>query len=703
MKDRTLFFLIIVCSSISIILFSIFLHLLLKLLKKKDFYEDYDTYILSIFWPSTLCSKKSEGNDECFQLIKNKNISNYFTLHGLWPSKTENILSKSAPPECNNKEYIVPNFEKDKAFKERLDNLWPGLIVNNTNLWTHEYNKHGICYMRRNYRNLYDYKIYFDKSVNMLEKDYRNMMERVLPDSKGVYNVSLKKFRNILNSKLRISNSHYEMKCDNETGLLSEIRFFYYLNFTRRKIYNITKSCPRFFLLNFTDDTKKDVFNKYDYYIYSLSYGPTFCKKKQYPEDCYKKLKSKNNNRFIIHGLWPSYKNNIIPRECNIGEDIQIKSDKANEFLKNISEYWYSLNPSDEKFWTHEYNVHGLCYVKRFQKNEYNYKFYFEKVMEIYNNNNFINLYNNIYQGFLPRIQKVNKTYLIEKLNQLNFPNSSYILLCSKIANELYLDEIKFKLGLDFKPITDANSTETCPEEFMIEILDGPKKTYDDDLRILNNYEVYTYSIFFQSSTCKTVGYHCYNAIKNFPRNMWTIHGLWPNYKNVTDIPDWCHGKNDIEIELENQTLYNYMKTYWPGLFSTNERFWGYEYNKHGFCYNKRNNINVLEYEKYFLKTISIYEKYDLKNIFINMFDKKLEKGDKKLTEKQFEKYFEKVGIKKGSFFLICNIANINNQKVPYISEIRIRFDLDFNIYIDDKNKDKIKDICPDEFFVEFL
>ena len=184
---------------------------------------------------------------------------------------------------------------------------------------------------------------------------------------------------------------------------------------------------------------------------------------------------------------------------------------------------------------------------------------------------------------------------------------------------------------------------------------------------------------------------------------MWTIHGLWPNYKNITNIPGWCNGKNDIEIEIKNQTLYNYMKTYFPGLYSTNERFWGYEYNKHGFCYNKRNNINVSEYEQYFLKTVSIYEKYDLKNIFINMFGKNLEKGDKKVTEQQFEKYFEKVGIKKGSFFLICNLVNINNKAIPYISEIRIRFDLDFNLYFDDKNKDKIKDICPDEFFVEFL
>jgi ribonuclease I len=250
------------------------------------------------------------------------------------------------------------------------------------------------------------------------------------------------------------------------------------LNFTRRKIYNVNKRCPRFFLLNFTDDTKKDVSDKYDYYIYSLTYGPTFCKQKPNSTECYKKLKSKKNNRFIIHGLWPSYKNGIIPQDCNIGEDIQIEFEKTNKFLNNISEYWYSLNPNDSKFWSHEYNVHG-------------------------------------------------------------------------------------------------------------------------------------------------------------------------------------------------------------------------------FCYNKRNNITVNDYEVFFLKAISIYEKYDLKNIFYNMFNNQLDKGDRKITAKEVEDYFAKIGIEKGSYYLICNFINIDSKIVPYIGEIRIRFDLDFNLY--KSESDKVDYECPSEFWVEFL
>ena len=39
-------------------------------------------------------------------------------------------------------------------------------------------------------------------------------------------------------------------------------------------------------------------------------------------------------------------------------------------------------------------------------------------------------------------------------------------------------------------------------------------------------------------------------TIENFPKNIWTIHGLWPNYKNGT-IPGWCNGENDIDSEEE--------------------------------------------------------------------------------------------------------------------------------------------------------
>lgn len=692
MNERVIFFIVVFGIAILLIAVSLSLYLTLK---EKNIFEFYDCYVFSIFWTPTTCTTKNSGNYECFQKITELDDNKYFTLHGLWPS----LLSGEIPPSCNKGKNITPNFDDDNEFKNKLEIYWPGLYSNNTYLWTNEYNKHGFCYLKRNYLNVIDdYKIYFKKTVNMFENGYRDLMEQILPDSIGVYNVSKTKFKNMLKkSKLKLTNNEtYALICDKNTKQLSEIRFILDLNFNRIKAENSQENCPDVFVLNFTDKNKKTIYDKYDYYIYSLSYGPTACKKNG--KSCYDILKSKEHNKFVIHGLWPSYKSGILPQECNIDIDINVKDDQS-DFFKNLKQYWYSLYVTDESFWTHEYNTHGFCYNKREKKDENNYKLYMTQTLEIYNNRNFSNIFNYVYEGFYPREQLVNKTYLFSKLREL-YPENSFYITCSKIGNYSYLYELRFKLELNFNFNSDGIVKDNCPEEFMIEIMDGPIKTYDDDLYVIDHYDDYVYSIFFQSSTCKKEGYQCYKAIENFPKNMWTIHGLWPNYKNGT-IPGWCHGKNDIEIEIKNETLYNYMKTYYPGLFSTNERFWAHEYNRHGYCYNKRNNINVNEYEEYFLKTISIYEKYDLGNIFINMFDKNLNKGDKKISRNEIESYFEKKGFKRGSYLLICSYINIDGKNLPYISEIRIKFELNFDIYV--KEGDKSESDCPNEFWVEFL
>ena len=155
---------------------------------------------------------------------------------------------------------------------------------------------------------------------------------------------------------------------------------------------------------------------------------------------------------------------------------------------------------------------------------------------------------------------------------------------------------------MDFNLISDTNYKDDCPEEFIIETIKQKAKGETDD-RLWQNYDAYVFSIFWESTTCKIYGYLCYEILEKIPKNIWTIHGLWPNYKNGT-IPKWCNGENDIDIEIKNESLYNYMINYWPGLFDTNEGFWGHEYNRHGYCYNQRNNISTNDYEIFFLKTI---------------------------------------------------------------------------------------------------
>ena len=697
MNGRVLFFIIVIGIAILLVAISISVFLLLK---EEKIFENYDCYVFSIFWTPTTCSTKLSGNYECFQTLKELKIDKYFTLHGLWPS----LLSGKMPESCNQGKKIIPNFDKDKKFKNKLELYWPGLYSNNTYFWSNEYNKHGYCYIKRSHYNVKDeYIKYFKKTISMFEDGYRNLMENILPDSKGVYNVSKQKFKKYLKyGKINITDddiSTYSLMCDPGTNLLSEIRFVIDLNFKRTSPKKLQENCTDFFLLNFTDEEKIPVYEKYDFYVFSISYGPNYCR--EIGKKCIDKLKSKIYNKFVLHGLWPSYKNGVMPQECNIGEDFQIKNE-SDDYFNNIRQYWYSLSQTDEEFWTHEYNVHGYCYMQRINENIKEYKFYFDKVMEIYDKNNFSNIFDYIYGDFLPRVQTVNKTYLITKLSEI-YPNNSFYFSCKKDAySYYYLDEIRFKIDLDFNFLSqDVEFYDDCPEEFIMNITDRPKKTYEQAIDEWNTYDLYVYSIFFQSTTCKEIGYHCYNAIEELPKNLWTIHGLWPNYKNGSIPIGWCNGKNDIDIEIKNESLYNFMKDYYPGLFNTNEGFWGYEYNKHGYCFNQRYNYDIDDYEKYFLKTVEIYKKYDLGNIFINMYGKGISKGDMKIKRTEIEEYLETKGINNGTYLLICSNITINNINVSYIKEIRIRFDLNYTLY---ENLTEVNSAeCPSEFMAEFI
>ena len=696
MNERVVFFIIVFGIAILLIAISISLFLLLR---KEKIFENYDCYVFSIFWTPSSCSTKQSGNYECFQTIKELKIDKYFTLHGLWPS----LLSGEIPEACNKGKKIIPNFDKNKDLKKKLEIYWPGLYSNNTYFWSNEYNKHGYCYIKRSHYNVKDdYIKYFEKTVNMFENGYRNLMENILPDSKGVYNVSKVKFNKYLKKNITDAyNSTYSLLCDPDTNLLSEIRFVLDLNFKRAIPKIGQENCGNFFLLNFTNEEKVPVYKKYDFYVFSISYGANYCR--TMGKKCYDKLKSKLHNRFVLHGLWPSYKNGILPQECNIGEDFEINNNTSEDYFNNIKQYWYSLSQLDEQFWTHEYNVHGYCYIQRINQNISEYKLYFDKVMEINNKNNFSNIFNYIYGDFLPRVQKVNKTYLIKKLSEI-YPNNSFYFYCTKYKNETYnyLEEIRFKLDLEFNFLSqDINFKDNCPEDFFLDIMDGPKKTYPQAIDEWETYDLYMYSIFFQTTTCKKLGYHCYNAIEELPKNVWTIHGLWPNYKNGSIPLGWCNGKNDINVEIKNKSLYNFMKDHYPGLYYTNEGFWAYEYNKHGYCFNQRYNYDVYDYEKYFLKIVEIYKKYDLGNIFINILGKKISKGDMTINRTEMEKYFETKGIDNGTYLLICKNVTINNINMSYIYEIRIRFDLNYTLYENMTEVDKEE--CPREFMAEFL
>ena len=68
-------------------------------------------------------------------------------------------------------------------------------------------------------------------------------------------------------------------------------------------------------------------------------------------------------------------------------------------------------------------------------------------------------------------------------------------------------------------------------------------------------------------------GEQCYENIEVVPKNIFTMHGLWPNFRNGT-IADWCNGKNDIEIEIYDKSLLEFMNTHYVLGYHTNAYFW---------------------------------------------------------------------------------------------------------------------------------
>ena len=463
MGKNIIFIIFIISLAILLIGVAIAVYLLLK---EKKLPETYNCYVFAIFWTPSSCRTKYTKNYECFQTIKELGIEKYFTLHGLWPSVIEGII----PPACNegyNLE-VVPNFDSEKEFKDKMDHYWPGLYQNNTYLWKHEYNKHGLCYMKRHYINFIDdYKKYFEKSVNIFENGYRNLMEEILPDMRGLYDVSKEKFRKMISkSTLNLTNYQtYGLQCHKETGILTEIWFFLDLNYnpTTQKIHQ--EDCPDVFKINFTDASKLTIWEKYDYYVFAVQYSPNVCVTKG--EKCYAILNKTEDYRFGIHGLWPSYKSGIIPKECNIGEDIQIKvADNIDYYQNYVLKHWYSLYNTDDNFLTHEYNTHGYCYIKNISANVSDFEIYINKTLELYQEFDFSNILKELIESKEKGEISIRKEEILKELEK-TYKKDTFALRCNKINNKMYLSEIHFKIGLDFKLITDAKVLDTCKEELI--------------------------------------------------------------------------------------------------------------------------------------------------------------------------------------------------------------------------------------------
>jgi len=189
-----------------------------------------------------------------------------------------------------------------------------------------------------------------------------------------------------------------------------------------------------------------------------------------------------------------------------------------------------------------------------------------------------------------------------------------------------------------------------------------------------DEYDYYIFAVQWGANYCEVSSDKeaCFNSLKKIPLFTVSIHGLWPSKQDGSRIKD-CNSGSYIEIEDDGRDPFPKMETFWPSLSNNgNEYFWKHEYNKHGYCYNKREEIDVEDYKKYFSKTIELYENYKIGDLIKNVVGE-LPSNSTTITMKYDDLYN---GIKKqlgGNYFgLTC--------KSGYLQEIRIGLNLDFEL-----------------------
>ncbi|XP_074113701.1 ribonuclease Oy-like [Cotesia typhae] len=99
---------------------------------------NFDTLVLSLSWPPTVCYKhlKKNRRASCKFPIKNE-----WSIHGLWPSR----IARRAPDFCNcTRKYNPAEIE---TIMPELEKKWINVLnYSDSNfLWNHEWSKHGTC------------------------------------------------------------------------------------------------------------------------------------------------------------------------------------------------------------------------------------------------------------------------------------------------------------------------------------------------------------------------------------------------------------------------------------------------------------------------------------------------------------------------------------------------------------------------------
>lgn len=161
----------------------------------------------------------------------------------------------------------------------------------------------------------------------------------------------------------------------------------------------------------------------------------------------------------------------------------------------------------------------------------------------------------------------------------------------------------------------------------------------------------------------------CQEKIQHIPKNIFTIHGLWPNDSDGRRIPG-CNTGPKIDVQIQDEALKKRMETFWISYTGDNQVFWDHEYNSHGYCYMMK--TSQTDPEVYFNTTLNLYDKLNLDDVILNTFGDK--KGEMSFPHEDLKSRFDKI-LTGMNYEIECR----KFKHKQYLQELRFSLDLDFN------------------------
>lgn len=181
-----------------------------------------------------MCAKSDSACNSKLSKVE----KNTLTIHGLWPS----LQSGVRIPDCN----TGPTIQIEPSGLSNfgiLQQLWPSLTSNTElSFWTHEYNKHGYCYVIKSGKKAYSY--YFETAVQVFNNNgYKYVFQRAFPNQTGEKSYSYDELFNKLAGAL--GHKYFKMLCKKIDGQQRITELYVSIDLAFKPIQaKMNNSCP---------------------------------------------------------------------------------------------------------------------------------------------------------------------------------------------------------------------------------------------------------------------------------------------------------------------------------------------------------------------------------------------------------------------------------------------------------------------------